>query len=157
MQSHRSLVFLRRVLAADALTCFATGLLMMFGSDGLAELLGLPETLLRYAGVSLIPVAAVLAYLASREALSQTMVWAVIVLNVLWTVDSFLLVVTGWATPTGFGYVFIIAQAMGVTTFAGLEYVGLKQSLAAKAVPALAIRRVWSSSFSVGGVNETTS
>ena len=136
MQSHRSSVFLRRVLSADALTCFATGLLMMFGSDGLAELLGLPATLLLYAGVSLIPVAAFLAYLASHEALSQTMVWAVIILNIIWTVGSFLLVLTDWAIPTGFGYAFIIVQAMGVAVFAGLEYVGLKQSLAAKAVPA---------------------
>ena len=136
MQSHRSSVFLRRVLAADAVTCFGTGLLMMFGSDGLAEFLGLPATLLRYAGVILIPLAAFLAYLASREALSQTMVWAVIILNVLWTVGSFLLVLTGWATPTGVGYAFIIAQAMGVAAFAGMEYVGLKQSIAAKAVPA---------------------
>lgn len=136
MQVQRSSIFLRRVLAADALTCFATGLLMTLGSDTLGEFLGLPATFLRSAGISLIPVAAFLTYLARREALSQSMVWTVIVLNLLWTAGSFLLLLVGWAAPTGFGYTFIIGQAMGVAVFAALEYVGLRQSIAAKPVTA---------------------
>ena len=136
MQSHRSSIFLRRVLAADALTCFASGMLLVFAADVLEQDLGLPPSLLRYAGISLIPFAAFLVYLARREALSQLMVWTVIVLNVLWTAGSFLLLLAGWAVPTAFGTTFIIAQAMGVAVFAGLEYFGLRQSLAAKAVTA---------------------
>ncbi len=103
MQSHRSSIFLRRVLAADALTCFASGLLLVFAADVLEQDVGLPTSLLRYAGISLIPLAAFLVYLARREALSQSMVWTVIVLNLLWTAGSFLLLLTGWAAPTGFG------------------------------------------------------
>ena len=123
--------FLRWVLVADAATCMATGLLMMFGSSLLAQFSGLPLGLLRYAGVSLLPFAAFLVYLASRESLSPTGVWTVIVLNALWTADSFLLFATGWVTPTQLGYALVSGQALGVGVFAGLEYVGLKKSAAA--------------------------
>ena len=136
MQSVRISTFLRRVLFADAATCIATGLLMMFGSGFLEQFLGLPTTLLRYAGIILMPFAAFLVYLATREQLSQFVVWTVIVLNALWTVDSFLLLLTGWVAPTELGYIFVAAQAFGVAVFAGLEYFGLKKSAMATVVPA---------------------
>ena len=101
---------------------------MIFGAPLLAEFLGLPGGLLRYAGISLLPFAAFLVYLASRESLSPSIVWTVIVLNALWTADSFLLFATGWVTPTQRGYAVISAQALGVAMFAGLEYVGLRKS-----------------------------
>jgi hypothetical protein len=121
--------FLRWVFVADAATCLATGLLMMLGSAFLAEFLVLPAPLLRYAGVSLLPFASLLIYLTSRERLSPAVVWTVIVLNALWTVDSLLIVATGWITPNQLGYAFVTAQALGVAAFAGLEYVGLRKSV----------------------------
>ncbi|HXG65781.1 MAG TPA: hypothetical protein VNO70_11790 [Blastocatellia bacterium] len=136
MQVLRTSIFLRRVLFADAATCAATGLLLTFGSGVLEQFSGLPAGLLRYAGISLLPFAAFLVYLATRETLSQPAVWAVIVLNALWTADSFLLLLTGWVAPTELGYTFVIAQALGVAVFAGLEYVGLRRSEAVTAVPA---------------------
>jgi hypothetical protein len=136
MQSVRISTFLRRVLFADAATCIATGLLMMFGSGLLEQFLGLPTVLLRYAGIALMPFAAFLVYLATREQLSQSVVWTVIVLNALWTVDSFLLLLTGWVAPTELGYIFVAVQAFGVAVFAGLEYFGLKKAATARVVPA---------------------
>lgn len=123
--------FLRGVLIADAMTCVATGLLMLIGSASLAKFLGLPDGLLRYGGASLLPFALLLLYLTSRESLPPAAVWTVIVLNALWTVDSFLIVATGWITPNSLGYAFVTAQALGVAMFAGLEYVGLRKSAAA--------------------------
>jgi hypothetical protein len=61
------------------------------------------------------------------------MVWAVIVLNALWTVDSILLLLSGWIEPTELGYGFVIFQAFGVAMFAGLEYFGLRRSPTAAA------------------------
>jgi hypothetical protein len=121
--------FLRLVLFADAATCFATGLLMSFGSTLLAQFLGMQPELLHYAGISLLPFTAFLVYMTSRERLSSAAVWTVIVLNALWTIDSFLIVATGWVTPNELGYVFVGAQALGVAMFAGLEYVALKKSV----------------------------
>lgn len=136
MQSLRTSTFLRGVLFADATTCVATGLLLMFGSGPLEQYLGLPAGLLRYAGLSLLPFAALLVYLAARENLSPGAVWAVIVLNALWTVDSVLLLLTGWVSPTELGYAFVVAQALGVAVLAGLEYVGLRKAETAAVVAA---------------------
>ena len=134
MQLFRTSTFLRRVLFADAATCVAAGLLLMLGSGLLERLLGLPAELSRYAGVSLLPFAALLVYLASRENLSPPSVWAVIVLNALWTAESFLLLLTGWVAPTEPGYAFVVAQALGVAGFAGLEYFGLRKAATAAVV-----------------------
>ena len=124
----RNSTFLRWVLLCDAATCFSSGLLMIFGSQTLERFLGLSPQLLLYTGVSLLPFAAFLVYLAMRESFSPAMVWAVIVLNVLWTVDSFLALVTGWISPNELGYLFVIAQALAVALFAGLEFFGLRKS-----------------------------
>ena len=123
--------FLRLVLFADAATCFASALLMIFGSTVLGNLLEMPPKLFSYAGISLLPFTVGLVYMMSREHLSPAVVWTVIVLNVLWTVDSFLILATGWITPNELGYAFVGAQALAVAMFAGLEYAGLKKSAAA--------------------------
>ncbi len=120
--------FLRWVFFADAATCFATGLLMTFGASLLEQFLGLPPELLRYAGIGLLPFAAFIIYLATRENLSTPTVWAVIILNVLWTADSLWLLLSGWVEPTTFGYIFVVFQAFGVAIFAALEYFGLRKS-----------------------------
>lgn len=131
MQIFRTSAFLRGVLLTDAATCIAMGLLMIFGSGLLSQFLGLPTELSRYAGISLLPFAALLIYLAARENLSPPMVWTVIVLNALWTIDSFLLLLGGWVEPNGLGYAFVIFQAFGVGVFASLEYFGLRKSVMA--------------------------
>jgi hypothetical protein len=128
MQSFTTSTFLRRVLLADAATCLAAGLMMTLGAALLERHFGLPAELSRYAGVGLLPFAAFLVYLAARESLKAPVVWAVILLNVLWTVDSVLLLVSGWITPTEAGYAFVLAQALGVAMFAALEFVGLRKS-----------------------------
>ena len=127
MKFHNSR-FLRWVLIADAATCVATGLLLIFGFNFLAELLGLSGQLLLYAGISLVPFVMFLVWLASRASLSKRAVWTVILLNVLWTLDSFLLLVTGWVDPTQLGYAFVTGQAIGVALLASLEYAGLRKS-----------------------------
>jgi hypothetical protein len=127
----RTSTFLRWVLLADAATCTATGLLMMIGSATLEQFLGLPAALMRYAGFSLIPFAIYLIFLATRKASFASPVWVAILLNALWTADSFLLLMTGRVTPTQLGYALVVAQALGVAMLAGLEYVGLRKSVTA--------------------------
>ena len=120
--------FLRRVLLADAATCVATGLLLSLGGGFLADLLALPPALLFSAGLSLFPFAAFIVYLAAHEKLSAAAFWAVVLLNALWTLDSFLILLAGWVTPNWFGTVFIAAQALGVGLFAALECLGWRNS-----------------------------
>lgn len=128
MQSFPITKLLRLVFLADAATCLATGLLMAFGAHLLEQPLGLPPQLLFYAGIGLFPFAAFLIYLATRKNLSPAAVWTVIVLNLLWTADSFTLISGGWVAPTMLGYAFVVFQACGVAIFAALEYFGLRRS-----------------------------
>lgn len=61
MQPNRSTSLLKFALVADAAVSGATGLLLAAGASLLAGLLALPEPLMRYAGLFLLPYAAVVA------------------------------------------------------------------------------------------------
>ena len=62
--------WLRRALLADAALSAIAGLLIFAGASFLADRLVLSEPLLRYAGLSLIPYAAFVAYVATRKYLN---------------------------------------------------------------------------------------
>ena len=119
--------FVRRILVADAAISGATGVLMVAASAWLEGLLGVPSTLLQYAGASLLPFAIVVMWLARREQVSAAGVWAVIAANALWAFDSVALLFTGWVEPTAAGYAFIVFQAIVVAALAELQYVGLRR------------------------------
>lgn len=120
--------FLRYVLLADSATCIACGLLLSVGGSFLQSVLGLPLDVMLYAGLSLLPFAAFMIFSATRKSISKTLIWLIVGLNLLWTIDSFLLVFSGYVAPTVFGYVFVIAQAVGVGAFAALEFQGLHKA-----------------------------
>jgi hypothetical protein len=120
--------FLRRVLVADAVISGATGVMLALGADPIAPLTGLPVALLRYAGVSLLPFAAIVAVVAMRASISAPAVWAIIVYNALWAIDSLVLLVSGHVAPTALGYAFVIAQALAVGLLAELQYFGLRRA-----------------------------
>ena len=127
MQSNNS-SFLRRVLAVDAISSGAMGLAMLSFGSFIAQLLNLPVDLIRDAGLVLLPFAAFVGYIASREHPPRAGVWIIIALNVVWVVDSIVLLFTGWVEPNALGYSFVIAQAVVVGVFAELEYIGLKRA-----------------------------
>jgi hypothetical protein len=124
-------LFLRRALLADAVASAGTGALLTFGAGLLTNLLGLPEMLLREAGIFLLPYAAFVGWLGTRERLPEAVVWLVIVGNVLWTAASVALFI--WTAPTALGYAFVVAQAVVIAVFAELQYMGLKRPLEAVA------------------------
>lgn len=124
-------LFLRRALLADALASAGTGALMALGAGLLTGMLGLPEMLLREAGIFLLPYAAFVGWLGTRARLPETIVWVVIVGNALWTAASIILFV--WTAPTALGYAFVLGQAVVVAIFAELQYMGLKRPVEAAA------------------------
>jgi hypothetical protein len=133
MTSIRASSLLRRVLIVDALTSGACGVAMFALADVFASLLQLPVELVREAGMILLPFAAFVGFVASRQEPARIAVWAIIALNIVWVVDSILLLFTGWVAPNVLGYVFIVAQAAMVLVLADLEYMGLKRSAAVAA------------------------
>jgi hypothetical protein len=130
MSSVRLSPFLQRALLADALISGATGLLMFLGAGFLTGLLALPEPLLRYAGLALLPFAAFVVFVATRERLNRMLVWDVIILNALWTIGSIVLLVSGWVAPNMLGAAFVIFQAVVVGVFAELQFIGVRRTTA---------------------------
>jgi hypothetical protein len=123
--------FLRRALILDAAASGATALIVIAAAGPLAGLLGLPQGLLRGAGLVLLPYVAFVIYWAMREDVSRPAVWAIVVANVLWAAASALLLVSGWVAPTALGYAFVIGQAAAVALLGELQYVGLRRQPAA--------------------------
>ncbi|WP_437627775.1 hypothetical protein [Sorangium sp. So ce1151] len=120
--------FLRRALLADAIVSGATGLLMLAGAAPLAGFVGLPESLLRWSGASLLPFAAIVAWLGTRERPARAAVAGVVIANALWVIDSVLLLALGWVDPTALGYAFVLAQALVVALFAEAQALGLRRA-----------------------------
>ncbi|GAA3443311.1 hypothetical protein [Planomonospora venezuelensis] len=119
---------LTRALQADTVLTGGFAVILAAAATPLAGLLDLPEPLLRWAGIVLLPFTGYLAYLATRPAPPRRGVQAVIAVNVLWTVDSIALLFTGWVDPNPLGVAFVIAQALAVAGFAELHYTGLRRS-----------------------------
>ncbi len=128
MMNVHSSPLLRQALLADAATSAGFGLLMLIGAGPLSGLLGLPEMLLRIAGLILLPYAVFIGWLGLRETIRKPVAWAVVLGNALWALDSLLLLASGWVSPTSAGYAFVIAQGLVVLMYAEFQYVGLRRS-----------------------------
>jgi hypothetical protein len=129
METGQTQSWLQRVLLADAVFSGVSGVLLAGGAPFFAGLLALPEPLLRYAGLLLLPYAVFVAVVATRQHTHPAAVWAIIILNALWALDSIALLFTGWVAPNLLGYSFIVLQAGIVALFAELQFLGLRRSL----------------------------
>jgi hypothetical protein len=131
MANDQSTTFLRRALLLDAAASGATALLVIAAAGLLEGLLGLPAALLRWAGLVLLPYVAFVVYAGTREDISRSAVWAIIVTNILWAIASVLLLVSGWVAPTALGYAFVVGQALVVALLGELQYTGLRRQMVA--------------------------
>ncbi|MCR4268392.1 hypothetical protein [Nitratireductor sp. ZSWI3] len=120
--------FLRKTLLLDAVVSGAAALLMLFGANLLAPLLGLPAALLFWAGLVLVPFVALLALTARRASAPRLLLLDVVIANGLWVIGSLALLATGLVAPTLLGVLFVLAQALAVALFAALQLAGLRQA-----------------------------
>ncbi|MEO3998583.1 hypothetical protein [Mesorhizobium sp. CAU 1732] len=118
--------FLRNTLIADGMTGIGAAALTIFGASALGPLLQLPEGLLFWAGVALLPVAVLLFAAARRPAVPRSWLTEIVLINALWVVASFGLLVSGLIQPNMLGTAFIVAQALAVALFAVLQASVLK-------------------------------
>lgn len=128
--------FLRSVLAADAVASGATGLLCLAGAGVLGPVLGLPTPLLRSAGFILLPYVGVLAWLLTRAGVSRRAVWALVVTNAVWAIESLILLGSSWVAPTALGHAFVLLQAAVVAGFAVAQAFALRVPSRPEAVQA---------------------
>ncbi|MCA0320352.1 MAG: hypothetical protein LCH88_20040 [Proteobacteria bacterium] len=119
--------FLRRLMAFDAITSGAMGVMLVVGAGILGPLLNLPVPLLRASGVILIPFALCVGFVAARAATSRPAVLTIALVNAVWVVGSLGLLFSGYVSPNLFGMAFVAAQAAFVGVLAELQVIGAKR------------------------------
>jgi hypothetical protein len=127
---------LRLVLLLDGAASGALGLGLALGAGALAAPLGLPQGLLRGAGLALLPWAVLVLWLCLRTAPPRGAVKAVAAVNLLWVVASLLALLPYGGAATTLGIVFVVGQAIAVAVLAELQLLTLPPRHAARAAPA---------------------
>lgn len=114
---------IRQALALDFVATGATALLALTAAGFTAGLTGLPEPLIRGAGLVLIPFLALVLAMAVKPARGGVI--AVIAINIAWVIASFVTMAL-FVTPNALGYAFVTAQALAVALFAELQILALR-------------------------------
>ena len=117
-------LFLKRVLLLDAASCLATGLLLLIGASWLTDLFAIDRSLLFVAGLLLVPSGLFMAWVAMRTPPIAALVGVIVIGNILWVAESFLILGQNPAA-TAIGKTFVIVQAVAVAGLALLEAIGL--------------------------------
>lgn len=117
-------ITLTQTLGLDAASCALFFGLCAGATAAVADLLGLPTTIVAAAGWICLPVAALLAFLAYRP--SRTLLAAVVAGNAVWVLASLAVWLLHFDALTTLGHAVILAQAIAVELFVILEWRGLK-------------------------------
>lgn len=115
---------LRTVLALDAASCLAMAVPLLAVPAMLSAWFGLPQALLFWAGLLLLPCAALMIGLAAVRRPHTGLTRLVIAGNVAWVLAS--LVVPVVLSPTALGLAFVLVQAAAVLALLLLEQRALR-------------------------------
>lgn len=121
--------FLRTVIRIDAIASGLSGVMLLALGLGLTEdFTGLPVWFLTVGGAFLVVFGTGGVLLASRPRPPRGLVWAMVVVNAVWVVDTAVLLIAQVWPLTAAGVALMIAQALAVAVFAELEYIGLRKT-----------------------------
>jgi len=126
-----SILNLKTVLIADAITCTGVLAIGLFALEPVAALLGLPVAIVSIGAWICLAAALPMFLAAAQKVPNGGLVKLIAVGNVGWVAASFAVVATFAGQMTGLGIVIVIAQALGVLAFAFLEWKGAMPRLAA--------------------------
>src|SRR5262245_55366329 len=117
---------LRRTLQADAIFSGLSGVALVAAAGPIGTLLGLNAPIaLAALGVALIGYAALLFATAAKEPIDRRRAIVAAVLDVIWVVDSAIVLVSGWLPLTPTGWWIVLDVAIVVAVFAELKFMGL--------------------------------
>lgn len=120
---------LRRAIQADGAFSILSGLGCLAGAGWLAAQLGVPPVAMYVLGAVLLGYAVFLFAVAAREPISRRAVIAALALDVVWVLDSIVLLATGWLALTTTGWWITVVVALLVADFGALKYAGLRRVL----------------------------
>ena len=120
--------FIRNVLRADGVFCGLVGISALVGAAPLAALMGIPAPVaLVVLGIVCIIYAAILFAFAARERISRWVAITPFVLNILWVVDSIILLSLGLLPLTTVGFWIVVALADIAAVFAIAQFIGIRR------------------------------
>ncbi len=117
---------LRLALRLDAVVTGLNGAAYLLAAGPLADLLGLPDGVLRGVGVFLLVYASAVWLVGTRPVAPA--VRTVVAANLLWAAGSVAVVIADLGTPSTVGAVWLVLQAAVVAAFAVLQAAGLRRS-----------------------------
>ncbi|MQA11140.1 MAG: hypothetical protein GEU98_21800 [Pseudonocardiaceae bacterium] len=123
----RNDTFLRNVLKLDAAATVPAGILLAALAGMLDSVLGLPAGLLLGVGGFCVLYGVAVFFVATRSVLARPAVLAMIAINLVWVLDSALMLTVGWFDITTAGTVVIIGLAAAVGGLAALQAYGLRR------------------------------
>jgi hypothetical protein len=119
---------LRYTLRGDAIVSLIAGAICLADAQVLAPLLGVrPPLALEILGAALALYGAFLFYAAAQAQINRRIVVAAIVLDLLWVLDSAIVLVSGWLPLTSAGMWVIGLVAVAVLLIAELKFFGLRR------------------------------
>lgn len=125
---------LKNVLLINALSSGATGLLLIEFPSFTAQLFGVVQTMPFMAtGVFLAAFALLVYYASHQKPVNKTLVRWIIALDIMWVIDSLIVIVGQLFGITFIGYAITLAVALWVGLMAYLQIKGLKESFVLKA------------------------
>ena len=120
---------LKNVLLVNALSSGATGLLLIFCSGYVSKLFGVTSTLpFVEVGVFLFVFALIVWMQSRRNPMNKKWIKIIIALDILWVIESLIIILPKMFGLTSIGYVLIAAVAGWVLLMAILQMKGLKQT-----------------------------
>lgn len=123
-----SATLLRWVLRADAIGCGVIALAYFGGGSAVSGALGIPFGLLMAAGAILALYGVAAAVLSMQDHVKPAWIVGLILVNGLWAIDSALIALSGWFSPTGLGVAWHLAQIVIVVGFGALQYIGMRKA-----------------------------
>jgi hypothetical protein len=118
--------FLKKALAGNALFSILSGLAILFANRWLVRFLGLPgKVSLSILGVSLIGYAALLGFNANRPRIRIIDAWVAVMMDVIWVVGSYALILVVPFSAGGKWVVALVAEL--VLAFAVLQWLGIRK------------------------------
>ena len=117
---------LRKALTGNAAFSIVSGIAILFANRWLVKFLGLPSTVsLAILGVSLIMYAAILSVNAGRPKIKITEAWVALVMDAVWVVGSYMLILVIPFSTGGKWVVALVAEL--VLAFAILQWLGIRR------------------------------
>ncbi|QCB50390.1 hypothetical protein E5720_04800 [Rhodococcus sp. PAMC28707] len=116
---------IRTLLRLDAVASGGLGVVLVALAEVLEDPLGLAVTLSVVVGLGLLAWTGFVTWVSAHP--TPALVREVFVLNLVWVAASITFAIGGWGGLTGWGVLFVLAQALAVAALTALQYAARRE------------------------------